>query len=171
MFNHIQWVYRAKYMIMEDDIERIYATLVRHVAHDGRSKSQRRKTTYPLRFSRITQDTSYSRLNGGHKDQWRPPLPRNFFDPDGHQAGGTDLDFFFNENRKHFEKPGEPLRRIWIGPIDRTPDKAVAYALKSLETRIPDSNQMLILPKALSELPSKGRKSTDAITASAFSGL
>jgi hypothetical protein len=75
------------------------------------------------------------------------------------------LDMYIKQNYKHFVKSSGPLRRIHIEPIDRTPRKAVDYVLKSIEWRIPDSNQMLILPKAVSELPDKGEKSTQVITA------
>jgi hypothetical protein len=69
------------------------------------------------------------------------------------------LDMYINQNYQHFVKPGGPLRKIHIEPIDRTPAKAVDYVLKAIEWRIPDSNQMLILPKAVSELPVKPQPS------------
>src|SRR5580700_11441657 len=47
-----------------------------------------------------------------------------------------------------------PRNRVQAKPVDRTPRKAVDYVLKSIEWRIPDSNKMLVLPKAVSELPS-----------------
>src|ERR1700723_2035857 len=43
MFHHIPGPLEQQYMVMEDDIERIYATLVRHMVHDARSKAQREK--------------------------------------------------------------------------------------------------------------------------------
>ena len=170
MFHHVHGSIEQKYMIMEDDIDRVYATLVRHVVHNGRSKAQREKLPilyafpdYP-RYKLFPFRIEDIKINGGLHYH-------GIFLIRTDTKLEVPLDFYIDENREHFEKPSKPLRRIWIGPIDRTPDKAVAYALKSLETRIPDSNRMLILPKALSELPSKGGKSTDAIAASAFSGL
>jgi hypothetical protein len=65
---------------------------------------------------------------------------------------------FVEQNEGHLIKAGKPLRRIHVAHIDRAPKKVVAYALKAIEHRIPDSNQMLVLPKALSELPDKPRK-------------
>ena len=73
------------------------------------------------------------------------------------------LDLFINEEKneetyRHLVKVGGPLRRIHIKPVEETPENAVGYVLKSIESRIPDSNKMLILPKAVSELPEKQRR-------------
>src|SRR6476660_4169131 len=43
MFHHIHGSIEQKYSVMEDEIDRVYATLVRHAVHDGRSKRQRQK--------------------------------------------------------------------------------------------------------------------------------
>ena len=158
MFNHIPGTYDHKCSIMENAIERVYATLVRHVVHDPRSQSERRKLPRLYAF---------------------PDYPRRKMEPfrweditinDGLHYHGivliridtrlkVGLDTYVNQNYRHFVKSGGPLRRIHIEPIDRTPAKAVDYVLKAIEWRIPDSNQMLILPKAVSELPVKPQPS------------
>jgi hypothetical protein len=43
MFNHIPGTYDHKCSVMENAIERVYATLIRHVVHDSRSQSERQK--------------------------------------------------------------------------------------------------------------------------------
>ena len=158
MFNHIPGTYDHKCSIMENAIERVYATLVRHVVHDPRSQSERRKLPRLYAF---------------------PDYPRRKMEPfrweditinDGLHYHGivliridtrlkVGLDMYVNQNYRHFVKSGGPLRRIHIEPIDRTPAKAVDYVLKAIEWRIPDSNQMLILPKAVGELPVKPQPS------------
>jgi hypothetical protein len=170
MFNHIPGAYDHKCCVMEEAIEQVYATLIRHVVHDPRSQSERKKLPKLYAF---------------------PDYPRQKMEPfrweditinDGLHYHGivliridtrlkVGLDKYVKQNHRHFVKSGGPLRRIHIEPIDRTPRKAVDYVLKSIEWRIPDSNQMLILPKAVSELPDKGGKSTEATIARLFSEL
>ena len=172
MFNHIPGPFDHKCSVMENEIERVYATLVRYVVHDLRSPSQRKKLPILYAF---------------------PDYPRQKLEPfdwkdincnDGlHYHGiiliridtklkmGLDTFIMQDEHYRHLVKYGGPLRRIHIEPVDRTPRKAAGYAFKSIEWRIPDSNKMLILPKALSELPDKARKSTEAMTARVPSGL
>jgi hypothetical protein len=170
MFNHIPGAYDHKCSVMENAIERVYATLIRHVVHDSRSQWERKKLPKLYSF---------------------PDYPRQKMEPfrweDITINGGlhyhgvvliridtrlkVGLDMYIKQYYRHFVKSGGPLRRIHIEPIDRTPAKAVDYVLKSIEWRIPDSNQMLILPKAVSELPDKGRKSDQAVIARALFGL
>jgi hypothetical protein len=167
MFNHIPGPFEHKCSVMENEIERVYATLVRYVVHDSRSKSQRKKLPLLHAF---------------------PDYPRKKMEPfswedikiiDGLHYHGIvliptntrlkiSLDMFINEEEneetyRHLVKFGGPLRRIHVEAVDHTPRKAAGYVFKSFEWRIPDSNKMLILPKALSELPDKDRKSTEAI--------
>ena len=170
MFNHIPGDHDHKCSVMENAIERIYATLIRHVVRDPRSESERKKLPMLYAF---------------------PDHPRNKMDPfrweditinDGLHYHGiiliridtrlkVGLDMYIKQNYQHFVKFGGPLRRIHIEPIDRTPGKAVGYVLKSIEWRIPDSNKLLILPKAVSELSDKRGSSTEAIISQVPSGL
>jgi hypothetical protein len=160
MYNHIPGPFDHKCSVMENEIERVYATLINHVVHNSRSPSQRKKLPKLYAF---------------------PDYPRKKMDPfrwedvminDGLHYHGIilipidtrlkiSLDMFINEEKnektyRHLVKFGGPLRRIHIKPVDRTPQKVAGYAFKSIEWRIPDSNKMLILPKAVSELPDKG---------------
>ena len=163
MYNHIVGPLEHKYSVMENEIERVYATLVRRLVHHARSKSQRERLPMLYAF---------------------PDYPRQIMEPfdlkdvtinDGlHYHGillirddtrlGTGFDAFIKnkKNHPHLVKEGGPLRRIHIEPIDRTPQKAAEYTFKAIEWRIPDPNRMLILPKAISELPDKHRKSNHA---------
>jgi hypothetical protein len=138
--------------------------------HDSRSKSQREKLPKLYAF---------------------PDYPRQKMEPfkledvtinDGLHYHGVilipnetrlkiSLDMFFDQRKEYLIKRGWPLRRIHCEIIDYAPRKAVDYVLKAIEWRIPDSNKMLILPKAVSELPDKPRSTVEAITASARYGL
>ena len=160
MFNHISGSFDHKCSVMTNEIERAYNILGRYVVHDFRSKSQREKLPRLYAF---------------------PDYPRQKLEPfdwkdincnDGlHYHGiiliridtklkmGLDTFIMQDEHYRHLVKYGGPLRRIHIKPVDDAPQKAVGYAFKSLEWRIPDSNKMLILPKAVSELPDKRKPS------------
>ena len=166
MYNHIVGPLEHKYSVMENEIERVYATLVRRLVHNARSKSQRERLPMLYAF---------------------PDYPRQIMEPfdlkdvtinEGLHYHGillirddtrldTELDTFINakENYRHLVKEGGPLRRIHIEPIDRTPQKAAEYAFKAIEWRIPNSNRMLILPKAISELPDKRGNSKHSFAA------
>jgi hypothetical protein len=158
MFNHILGPYEHKCLVMEQEIERVYATLVRYMVHNPRSKSERKK------LPRLYAFPDYPR------QKMEPFRLEDVMANDGLHYHGIvlipnntrlkmGLDMFINEEEnektyRHLVKFGGPLRRIHIKPVDRTPRNAVDYVLKSIEWRIPDSNKMLILPKAVSELPS-----------------
>jgi hypothetical protein len=160
MFNHISGPIEHKYTVMEDAIERTYATLARHVVHDARSKSQRRKLPilyafpdYPTHQA-FTYDLKDVTINDGLHYHGIMLIRTD-------TKMQTDLKTYFKENKKHFVKEGGPIRRIHIKPIKTRPLETASYALKSMEWRIPDSNRMLILPKALSELPEKRKPHSD----------
>jgi len=156
MFNYISGSFDQKCSVMTNEIERVYNTLGRWVVHNFRSKSQREKLPRLYAF---------------------PDYPRQKLEPfnwndincnDGLNYHGIicvridtklkmrlDMFMMHEENYRHLVKYGGPLRRIHIEPIDRAPRKAVGYAMKAIEDRIPDLNHLLILPKALSELPDR----------------
>jgi hypothetical protein len=154
MFNHISGNEDHKYKVMEDAIDRVYGTLARHVVRDPRSKSERKKLPRLYAFPDYPQkrlepfDRKDITVNDGLHYHGIVLIPTE-------TRLKTTLPLFLKRNREHFVKADGPIRRIHIEPIDRTPSNAVGYAFKAIEYRIPDSNRMLILPKALSELPHK----------------
>lgn len=155
MFNHIQGPIEHRYNVMEDEIDRVYATLVRYAVHDGRSRAQRKKLPILYAFPDYP-GTGAFRFE-----------PTDVKINDGlHYHGiilirtdtklGDELKSFIQSSNRHFVKPGKPLRRMWIGEIEGgTTERVVNYALKAIERRIPESNRMVIRPLALSELPDK----------------
>ena len=109
MFNHISGLIEHKYTVMEDAIERTYATLVRHVVHDARSKSQRLKlpTLYAFpdypRYELFPFKMEDVRINGGLHYHGIMLIRTD-------TKMQTDLGVFFKENEKHFVKEiGGPL--------------------------------------------------------------
>jgi hypothetical protein len=161
MFNHISGPIEHKYAVMEDAIERTYATLARYVVHDARSKSQRLKLPilyafpdYPAHQA-FTFDLEDVKVNNGLHYHGILLIRTD-------TKMQTDLKVYFKENKKYFVKEGGPIRRIHIKRIKRRPSATAAYAFKSIEWRIPDSNRMLILPKALSELPERYKPRNDS---------
>jgi hypothetical protein len=157
MFNHIPGPIEHKYAVMEDEIDRVYATLVRHAVHDGRSKSQRERLPilyafpdYPgtgsFRFDR--DDVS---INGGLHYHGIMLIRTD-------TRLGTGIKSFMQFSNRHFVNVCKPLRRLWFGDIEKeTVERMASYALKAMEWRVPDSNRMVIRPLAYSELPERRR--------------
>ena len=146
MFKHIRGSIEQRFSVMEDEIDRVYATLVRHAVRDSNSPSQRRKLPILYAFPDYPFRSEEVKVNDGL-----------------HYHGillsrtdtrlGRSLENFVKRNKEaHFIKPDKGLRDIWIGRIEETPERMVGYGLKAIERRIPDSNRMVILPKSWSEL-------------------
>lgn len=67
------------------------------------------------------------------------------------------LDTHIKDDYDHYVRSGDIVRRIDRRPIDaKTAKRVTGYGFKALEWRIPDTDRLLILPKALSELRAKG---------------
>jgi hypothetical protein len=157
MFNHIPGPFDRKCSIMTNEIERVYATLVRYVAHDSRSKSQweklprlyafpdyPRKKMEPLRWEDINANEGLH-YHGVILIRVDTKL----------KTGLYSFVMQGEKNNPHLVKEGGPLRRIHIEGIEDAPRAVVGYAMKAIEYRIPDPAQLLILPKARSELPDR----------------
>ena len=159
MFNHIPGTFRQKWMVMADEADRVYSTLIRHVVHNPRSPSQAAKLPiwivapdYPVKKQRGMSAKAVLaevKINGGlhlngimvTRIDTRLRVPLNMhFDPNG-------------ENYDHYVKERYPLRRIHAVPVEETPKVMADYTLKSLKWRIPDLDHILIFPKTLCELP------------------
>jgi hypothetical protein len=154
MFNHVPGGFDTRVLVMEDEVERFYATLVRHVVRRARSKANRNKLPIIIAFP----DFPRHRVDGS-----------DLFDVvvnDGLHIHGivlisiesrmkSTLDMHIRRNYRHYVRFGGMLKRIDVKILDRTPEKVADYALKSLKWRIPDTNRLIVLPKSLSELPPK----------------
>ena len=69
MFNHIPGDHDHKCSVMENAIERVYATLIRHVVHDPRSQSERKKLPMLYAFPDYPRQQDGSVSVGGYNDQ------------------------------------------------------------------------------------------------------
>jgi len=70
---------------------------------------------------------------------------------------GQDLEGHFLSVQKPYFTADTPLMRIHAGTITRSPEKVVDYVLKSLKTHRSLSDDVLILPRVRSEMPSRDR--------------
>jgi hypothetical protein len=156
MFNHIPGRFDLKCTVMEDEIDRIYGTLVRHVERYPTTPAGKR------RLPRLIAFPDYPMQRGS--GDWADVTINDGLHYHGIILVHTEsklkvrLDMHIKDNYQFYVRSGDIVRRIHIQPIDETTSKRVTgYGLKALEWRIPDTDRLLILPKALSELPTKGR--------------
>ena len=153
MFNHIPGTFDRKCDVMEDEIDRVYRTLVPNVERSPRSPAGSKRLPILVAFP----DYPIRKLDGGsHLD-----VKIN----DGLHYHGTvlvhtesrlkiGLDMHMKEHADRYIRHGGALRRIHIQPIDEPGAKtAVGYGFKALEWRIPDTDRIFIRPRAVSELP------------------
>src|ERR1700730_3022621 len=153
MFNHIPGTFEKKCEVMEDEIDRVYRTLVPHVERSPRSPAGSKRLPILIAFP----DYPRKKLDGSsHLD-----VTIN----DGLHFHGVvlvhtesrlkiGLNIHMREHWKRYIREGDALRWIYIQPIDEPSAKtAVGYGFKALEWRIPDTDRIFIRPKAVSELP------------------
>jgi hypothetical protein len=154
MFNHIPGGFDRKCTVMEDEIDRIYSTLVPQVERHPSTPAGSRRVPILIAFP----DYSTQRGSGDWSD-----VTIN----DGlHYHGDilihiesrlrVRLDTHIKDQYRHYVRSGDIVRRIDVRPIDeKTAKRVTGYGLKALEWRIPDTDRLLVLPKALSELRAK----------------
>jgi hypothetical protein len=153
MFNHIAGSFDKKCDAMEDEIDRVYRTLVPQVERFPRSPAGSKRLPILLAFP----DYPKRKLDGSsHLD-----VKIN----DGLHYHGVvlvhtesrlkiGLDIHIKEHESRYVRARDALRRIYIQPIDEPSAKtAVGYGFKALEWRIPDTDRIFIRPRAVSELP------------------
>jgi hypothetical protein len=152
MFNHIPGSFDRKCEVMENEIDRVYRTLVPHVERFPRSRAGSKRLPilvafpdYPTR--KLDRSSLLDvKINGGL-----------------HYHGAVlvhtesrlkiGLDIHMAENESRYVREGGALRRIYIQPIDDFSAKtAVGYGFKALKWRIPDTDRIFIRPRTRSEL-------------------
>ena len=153
MFNHIAGSFNRRCDAMEDEIDRVYRTLVSQVERFPRSPAGSKRLPVLVAFP----DYPHKKLDGSsHLD-----AKIN----DGLHYHGVilvhtesrlkiGLDIHMAEHEHRYVRPRDALRRIFIQPIDgRSAKTAVGYGFKALEWRIPDTDRIFIRPRTVSELP------------------
>jgi hypothetical protein len=153
MFNHIPGSFERKCEVIEDEIDRVYRTLVPHVERFPRSPAGSKRLPILLAFP----DYPTRKLNRS-----------SFLDVkinDGLHYHGVvlvhtesrlkiGLDIHMAEHEHRYVRERDALRRIFIQPIDEPSAKtAVGYGFKALEWRIPDTDRIFVRPRTVSELP------------------
>jgi len=157
VFNYIPGGFDRKCRVMEDEVERVYRTLVPHVERNPRSPSGRRRLPLLIAFP----DYPTQRGSG----DWRDVVINDGLHYHGiilvhiESRLKVRLDTHIKDQYRHYVRSGDILRRIHVQPVDEaTSNRVTGYGLKALEWRIPDTDRLLILPKALSELGAKDRQ-------------
>jgi hypothetical protein len=153
MFNHIPGSFNKKCEVMEDEIDRVYRTLIPHVERFPTSPVGSKRLPilvafpdYPIQELKRSSYLDVTINDGLHYH--------------GLVLIHTEsrlkirLDYHIKEREKWYVRFGGPLRRIYVQPINEpTAKRAVGYGFKALEWRIPDTDRILIRPRAVSELP------------------
>jgi hypothetical protein len=152
MFNHIPGSFGRKCEVMEDEIDRVYRTLVPHVERSPRSPAGSKRLplfAFPDYPTRKLDRSSHLNIKIN----------------DGLHYHGTilvhtesrlkiGLDIHMKQHESRYVREGDALRKIHIQPIDEpTAKTAVGYGFKALQWRIPDTDRIFIRPRAVSELP------------------
>ena len=144
MFNHIPGRFERKCAVMEDEIDRVYRTLVPQVERFPRSKAGRKRLPLLLAFP----DYPQRKLDGSSNLDVKIN--------DGLHYHGVvlvhtesrlkiGLDIHMAENESRYVREGDALRRIHIQPIDDfTAKTVVGYGFKALEWRIPDGREKIL---------------------------
>jgi hypothetical protein len=152
MFNHIPGSFDRKCQVMEDEIDRVYRTLVPNVERSPRSPagSQRLPTLvafpdYPIRKLDRSSHLDVKINDGLH---YHGVVVVHI---ESRLKIGLDIHMAQHEFR--YVREGNALRRIHIQPIDEPSAKtAVGYGFKALQWRIPDTDRIFVRPRAVNEL-------------------
>jgi hypothetical protein len=153
MFDHIPGGFERKCEMMEDEIDRVYRTLVPQVDRSPTSPAGSKRLPILMTFP----DTRQQPHCGGYWDA----VVNDGLHYHGIIAVPTEsrlkvgLKFHFSDHEKWYIRPGYPLKRIHVAPVheEATVKRAFGYGFKSLEWRIPDTDRIFIRPRTLSELP------------------
>lgn len=152
MFDHVSGDFSRRRSIMLDEADRVYNTLIRHCVRNTRSPSQRKKLPIAL-FALDNKLGSFK----------RPRSIRLHNANDGLHVHGVvlvhvncrlrrHLADHIGAHENHYVRDDRPLSRIHLRPIRSAADETTDYALKSLKGKLPDIDNLIVLPKARSEL-------------------
>lgn len=153
MFNHIRGNFDKKCDAMEDEIDRVYRTLVPHVERSPRSPAGSKRLPILIAFpdyptQKLDRSSHWDvKINDGLHYHGVVLVPTE-------SRLKIGLDIHMKEHQHRYVREGNALRRIHIQPIDEFSARtAVRYGLKGLEWRIPDTDRIFIRPRSVNELP------------------
>jgi hypothetical protein len=154
MFNYISGGFDRKCTVMEDEIDRIYSTLVRHVERHPRTPAGSKRVPILIGFPDLQRGFG-----------WEDVVINDGLHYHGIVLIHTEsrlkvrLDTHIKDHYRHYVRSGDIVRRIHVQRVDEATSKRVTgYGFKALEWRIPDTDRLLVLPKALSELRTRDRE-------------
>jgi hypothetical protein len=153
MFNHIAGSFGKKCDAMEDEIDRVYRTLVPQVERFPRSPAGSKRLPILVAFpdypQRKLERSSHLDVKINDGLHYHGVI---LVHTESRLKIGLDIHMAKHESR--YVREGDALRRIYIQPIDEPSAKtAVGYGFKALQWRIPDTDRIFIRPRAVSELP------------------
>ena len=151
MFRQISGSPKRRVAIMRDEVERIYSTLLTQIERDPTSP---KRLQYLPRFFGCEDRAVYkkskatkqgvspnggSHINGMFLFPWKSRLRKHPID-------------LIGDNKKYYIPEGGPLLNIHFTPAHHTPEKIVDYTFKAIKRGWVDEEDMIILPKSLSEI-------------------
>jgi len=157
MFNQLRGNKDGLLRQMEREVERVYATLLTRVVRDPTHPKNKDllprwiispDLPVPKRAKLSLSDVT---LNDGYHLQGtglHHPLSRL----------KTPLDQHFQDYQDLYVKAGGALRSVTATPITHTPKRVVGYGFKAIPRRSATFDDLLILPRALSEVKDRRRE-------------
>jgi hypothetical protein len=165
MFHHIQGDFRRRKLIMFDEVERVYSTLICHIIRDARSPSQRTKLPIGIFALDLPVWKKIAKLSP--QAMLRGTAVNEGLHVNGVMVIPTEtrlrihLKDHLDPQRdpyRRYVRDDRPLRRIDVEPIRKNPAEVVDYAFKTIKFKLPDLDNLLLLPRSRSELPTRSSK-------------
>jgi hypothetical protein len=154
MFSQLPGSPSAVIKQMQDEVERVYATLVTRVVRKPRSPRSADRLPVFVGFAdlpvakREKKQLQEVALNDGLHHHGILLMPAR-------SRLRTGLAFHFMKYHRLYLKDRSRLDRLHVRQIDTDPAYVVGYALKAFENgRLPYDDCVLVLPKSVTELPS-----------------
>jgi hypothetical protein len=151
MFNNISGSSTHRFEVMRNEVERVYSTIVSRVE---RKPTSPRRQDYLPRFigcedKPVPKTTKVSlgevKVNDGSH------INGVFLFPLKSRLRKHPIDLI-GDNKKYYIPEGGPLLRIHLTPLHFTLTKAVDYTFKAIKRGWVREEDIIILPKALSEV-------------------
>lgn len=153
MFNHLRGSRDGLLRQMEKEVERVYATFLTRIIRDPTHKRNVEQDLLPRWIicpdwpvpKRVKMSLQEVTINNGLHLQGFGLIPPT-------SRLRTGLDEHFEEYQPLYVRSEGALQRVPATPITRTPKKVVGYGFKSIPRYRASFDDLIILPKALSEV-------------------
>lgn len=136
---------------MQDEVERVYATLLTRIVRNPRNPKNRDQLPfllavpdYPVYKKEKVLVRDFLINNGRHMHGF------NYIAPYSRLKNG--LDEHIADNRELYVGTNGRLSFIDAKPVDRTPGYVVDYIFKNMKRGLVSPDEIIVLPKAASEL-------------------